>query len=213
MGYDGDYVVAGLPGFAFEFLRLLGIDGARLIETVEKPTIFKSATFVTSVTETEARKYRELYMLLRSRILATADTGQQKLSRRIWMVRGFGVNEGRYEPSNAEEVYRILERNGFEMVDMATLTLSAQIAAARDAQILAGAHGAAFVHTLFMQPGSTVIECFAPFFINPSVFNICHIMKHRYSMLVHANAYGAYTEPDALMVDPIHLELVLQHCE
>lgn len=213
MGYCGDYVVEGLPGFATVFMHLLGIAGARVIESVAQPTIFKSATFVTPVTEEKAILHRELYMSLRDLILAVADASKQNFSRRIWMVRGIGAENGRRNISNADEVNSVLGRHGFDSVDMASLSLPTQIAVSRDAEILAGPHGAAFVHTLFMRPKSRVIECFSPFFINPGIFNLCRIMKHRYSMLVHANAYGVYTEEDELRIDCSQLELALQGWE
>lgn len=93
---------------------------------------------------------------------------------------------------------------------MAKLPVAGQIAAAHNAGVLSGLHGAAFAHALFMKPKGAVIECFSPLFINPGVFEICHIMQHRYSMLVYELAYAGYPHGQNVKVNCAHLELVLQ---
>ena len=209
-GFRGRYVLAGLPRFAFEFMRLLGVADERIISSVDKPTMYRSAAFVTTIDENNALDYPEVYLFLRDRILGIASTDQQTFSRRVWMARGVGTREGRCEVVNAEEINSVLARHAFDIIDMASLPLHMQIAVSRDAEILAGPHGAAFVHTLFMRPKSMVLECFSPLFINPSIFNICRIMQHKYSMLVHQNVFGGYPYGEALRVNCSHLELVLQ---
>lgn len=73
-----------------------------------------------------------------------------------------------------------------------------------------GMHGAAFTNAMFMNPRSTVIECFSPEFINTGFWEICSLLRHRYAMVVHNNAYGAYEYGQALKVNCFQLELVLQ---
>ena len=50
-------------------------------------------------------------------------------------------------------------------------------------------------------------------FINPGILQICRLLQHRYFMVVHSNAYGAYEYSDGIKVDCNHLELVLQSAE
>ena len=61
---------------------------------------------------------------------------------------------------NARDVDKVLTRFGFQVVDMGTMPARRQIAVSSRARCLAGVHGAAFVHTMFLAECSTVIECF-----------------------------------------------------
>lgn len=208
-GFAGHYVLNGLPKFAFEFMRELGIADDRIIARVEQPTIYKSAVYTTSINEENALDYPEVYFALRDRLRGIAGASVNPFSPRIWMVRGVGSN-GRQQIANLDNLSRVLKKYGFDMVDLGALPLATQIKVSSDAQILAGAHGAGFVHALFMQQHSMVIECFLPSFINPSIIHLCSLMRHKYSMLVHQKAYGAYPYGDSLAINCAHLELVLQ---
>jgi capsular polysaccharide biosynthesis protein len=104
----------------------------------------------------------------------------------------------------------MLHRYGFEIVDMGAMPVAAQISLAHSAAVLSGPHGAGFVHTLFMSPKSTVIECYSPLFINQGIIQICLAMQHRYFMLVYENAHVRYPFGNQLMVNCAHLELTLQ---
>lgn len=210
-GFEGLYVLSGLPKFTFEFMRLLGVSSDRIIDRVDTPTIFKSVILTTSIDEGHALRHSGVFESLRRNILAAAHVyDKPPLSSRLWMDRRAGVHDRGRELCDADEVYAILDRYGFDIVDMATLPLCTQVAASHNAEILSGPHGAAFVHALFMKPRSAVIECFSPCFVNPSVLELCRMMNHRYSMLVHQNAYGAYPYGKRLKVNSSHLELALQ---
>ncbi len=126
------------------------------------------------------------------------------------MERGIAAKNGRGSLINADGVHKLLSHHGFQTVDMATLPLHDQTARVGDAEMLAGPHGAAFVHALFMQPRSKVIECFSPNYINPSILPICKMLRHDYQMLVHPNAFDAYGHGNELKIKLAHLELALQ---
>jgi capsular polysaccharide biosynthesis protein len=210
-GFKGRFVVAGLPRFAAEFMHLLGISPDRIIDRIEGPTVFRSALLTTAIDEGNVLAHAGVFQALRTHILAASHAkATAPLASRLWMDRGTGVLDPGRGLIDAQETYAILERYGFKVIDMAALPLPAQIAAAHNAEILSGVHGAAFVHALFMKPRSTVIECFSPTFVNPSVLEICRMLDHRYLMLVHQNTYGSYPYGKRLKVSNSHLELTLQ---
>jgi capsular polysaccharide biosynthesis protein len=95
---------------------------------------------------------------------------------------------------------------------MGDLSVCRQIAIASGAEVIAGPHGAAFAHAMFMEPGSTVVECFSPEFINSANFcpEICCLLQHRWFMLVHSNARGAYPYGEKLKIDTFQLELLIR---
>jgi capsular polysaccharide biosynthesis protein len=126
------------------------------------------------------------------------------------MDRRLSVNNPGRELVNPEAVYPVLERHGVEIVDMGGLPVREQLRAARSAALLSGPHGAGFIHAMFQAPRSQVIECYSPLFINPGIFEVCRLLRHRYQMVVHENCYGGYPYGNQLYVHPSQLELALQ---
>lgn len=208
-GFRGSYVVSRLPSFAHQFLALLGVSNERMITELAGPTRFRSAVYVPAVTAHSLGRLPELFFSLRESVLERVDVARQS-PRRLWLDRRVGVNNAGRELLNTEEVYCLLDRFGFEVVDIAAFPLAEQIAISRDAEVLSGPHGAGFIHAMFMAPESSIIECFSPLFINPGVFDVCRLLRHRYSMLVYEHAYDGYPFGNRLMVNCAHLELVLQ---
>jgi hypothetical protein len=189
---------------------MLGLAPERLIETIAGPTLFAAAWYVTPIYAQLAMDFPDVYLLLRERLLAAAEPNSQNRSERVWLERRIGLNNESREIVNRDEVDALLDRFGFARKDMAAMPLAEQVAVARDAVVLAGPHGAGNVHALFMAAGSDVIECYSPLFLNPSVLELCLLMRHRYSMLVYELAYHGYPWGDRLMVNTSHLELALQ---
>lgn len=209
-GFTGRYVIARLPPFAAEALLMLGISRERLVETVEQPTIFAAAWYVTPIHGGRAMEFPEVFLTLRERLLAAAAPKLPTRSERVWLERRVGVHNQSREVVNRDEVGRILDAYGFSRIDMATLPLEEQVAVAGATDVLAGPHGAGMVHAFFMAPGSDVIECYSPLLVNPGVIELCLLMRHRYSMLVYDYAYRGYPWGDRLMINTNHLELAIR---
>lgn len=207
-GFRGDYLLAALPAFTGEFLAVLGISPAR-IRRMDKPARIERAWYTTAITARRLHRYPGLFHALRESLLAGAApnfTGP----RRIWMDRVLGVNNTGRELLNPDEVYPLIERYGFTVLDMAAHPVAGQLALAHGAEAISGPHGAGFIHAMFLRPRSAVIECFSPLFINPGIFEICRLMRHRYQMVTYENCYGGYPHGNRLMVDVSQLELALQ---
>ena len=208
-GFGGSYVAVGLPDFCHQFLRLMGVAPERIITDVAGPTIFRSARYVTPVHARVARDFSDAYLHLRERLLAAASDAS-RFGSRIWLERRTGVNNPGRDIANPDEVMPILARYGVKLVDMAAMPVAEQIAIAHGASFLGGVHGAGFVHALFMKPQATVVECFAPVFINPGIHGICSILDLDYSMLVYDFAYTGYPDGNKVRISTEHLELVFQ---
>ena len=209
-GYRGRYVIAArLPEFAMQCMTMLGVPEERILRDVKGPTVFRSVVYVTAIQARTMARYPAPFFALREALLQAAGQAPRS-SRRLWMERGVGVNNPGREVVNAEEVFALIGRYGFEIVDMAAQPLASQIALANAAEVISGPHGAAFVHAMFMPPSSTVIECFSPEFINTNWFGILQLMQHRYFMIVHKRAHDPYPFGHQIMVDCAHLELTLR---
>ena len=108
-------------------------------------------------------------------------------SQRLWLDRGVTPDRQR-DLVNSEEVDSWLDGYEFTRLDIGSLPLLEQIAASRDANVIAGPHGSAFLHCMYMKPQSTVIEIFSPSYLNGYSFEICRVLHHRYVMIVGDNA-------------------------
>jgi capsular polysaccharide biosynthesis protein len=210
-GFTGSYVLYDQPDFSFEFLQLIGIPRDRIVAIPDTPTIFRRAVFTTPLNVIGLLRYPGVFYALRDELLKAAYVEVAASPERIWLDRGAQPANGR-ELLNPDEVHEIVARYGFEIVDMVRLPLHRQIAVARGANVMIGPHGSAFVHAMFMEPRSTVVEFYSPEFINSvgCAQEICSMLRHRYFMHVEANAYGSYDSGSRLKIDCFQLELLLQ---
>jgi len=208
-GFGGRYVLSGLPAFANEFLGVLGIPDSRLILDVEQPTVFRSVSYITPIHAWNVYQYPAVFHAARETLRAGAGLDGHDERRRVWLERGVGVNNPGRDLVNKDEVYGLLERYEVHPIDIAALSVREQIKLAAECELIAGVHGAGFVHTMFQESGSAVIECFSPSFINPGIFDIGRLLRHRDHMIVYEQAYTAYPYGNRVAVNCAQLELAL----
>lgn len=212
VGFTGSYAFStypsrlaqALPSFSSEFLELLGIAPARQ-RHLTRPTLLRRAWFTTRIAHADTPRYPGVFRALRRRLIEAA-AGSPGLGERLWLDR-------RHDRTvvNAAEVADCLARHRFTTVDMAALPVRRQIAAAHQARVLAGPHGAALIHSMFMQEAATVIECFSPTYINPCVIEICRNLGHLHLPLVPPSGpHFEYRHGGAVEVNLQHLEIVLR---
>jgi hypothetical protein len=210
-GWDGSYVVQALPKFASEFLQLVGVSPGRLISDVGMPTVFGRASFTTSIHGANLFAYKSVFDAMREGLLHAALVDMAATPRRrLWLERRQDVNNAGRDLENAHEVNQILARYGVESLDIATLSVPDQIRTAAQTHVLSGVHGAGFVHSTFMPPRSSLIECFSPLYINPSVLDICRLLRHRHHMLVYEQAFTSYPYGKRVKVNPVQLDLAFR---
>jgi capsular polysaccharide biosynthesis protein len=205
---DCAYVIPTLPSFAREFLLLLGVGEHRVL-TIDRPTVFERAIFTTAVHHENVQRHPAVLFQFRDLVRSRLTERASRYGPRLWLERGALVRHGGVTV-NREEVYRLLERYDFEVVDMATLPLADQLRTAQQATMMAGPHGSQFVHAQFMPMRSTVIECFSPIHVNPSILQICRVLGHDYHQIVsRCNLVTPYVHGRDCQVDCDHLALVL----
>ena len=207
-GDECSYVISTLPRFAEESLSLLGVDPSRIL-WIERPTRFERAIFTTAISHDNIAEYPLALDVLRNLVARRLAPGASRHGSRLWLERNAMLRDGGVV-LNRDELYRCIKKHGFEVVDMATLSLSEQLRTARDAGVIAGPHGSQFVHAQFMAPGSAVIECFSPIHVNPSILQVCRVLGHSYHQVVaRSHLLWPYQHGRDCVVDCDHLELVL----
>lgn len=118
-GFTGTYVLSGQPDFCHVFLDSLGIPEDRILDVGTEPTIFKTAVLTMPVTVEDYPKYPGLFFLLRDSLLNIANRGLTTTPRRIWFDRLMSVRNPR-DFVNRDEVYDLITRYGFQVLDMAS---------------------------------------------------------------------------------------------
>jgi hypothetical protein len=83
-------------------------------------------------------------------------------------------------PSCLPEIEDIFTKNGFMIVDCATLSVREQMRIASSASAIAGLHGAAMTNLLWAQPGTPVLEIFSPDWLNGAYEQIALHFKLNY---------------------------------
>jgi capsular polysaccharide biosynthesis protein len=209
---DCCYVISGQPPFALESLLLLGIDERRII-SVETPTIFARAVFTTAISHQNIAAYPTALFRLRELVESRLTNRTSRYGKRLWLERGAMLRSGG-TITNRDEVYRTLAPYDFDVIDMATLSVAEQIVTVRGATTIAGPHGSQFVHAQFMPPASTVIECFSPIYVNPSILQICRVLGHSYHQVVaRSQLIAPYQHGRDCVVECEHLSLVVDSFE
>lgn len=209
-GFSGHYILHRPPAFCVPSLACLGVASSRIEAIDDEPIIFARVAFTTAIniyTQT-AFRYREVFMSLRDTLLIAANEHRSPKHPRIWLHRDANVSSRR-ELINADEVHELVQKYGFDVVDIATYSIPDQIGLAHHAKIMMGTHGAGFTHALFMQPRSTVIECFSPQYIHNAYLNMCILLRHRHFMLAAENAWGLYPYGHDVWVNCLQLKLLL----
>jgi hypothetical protein len=124
--------------------------------------------------------------------------------RRLWISR----SRARYRRlQNEDEIYSVLERVGFEKVEMEKLTFREQVDTLSQADAVAGPHGAGMTDLLFAPRGIPVLEIFPPEFVNPVFYSMANSLDQEYyylsgySLAEDRNPEGA-KDLDHFRVDP-----------
>lgn len=210
-GFTGKYLFSPFPSrlaqeapaFTRELLNLLAIAPERIVQ-VSRPTMLRAAWFTSRISHVDTLQYPGVFFALRNALRAAVSG--PSLGRRLWLDR-----QTSRVLVNQQEVHDCLHRHDFTILDMAELPVDRQIAAAMQAEVLAGPHGAALIHSMFLDEGSTVIECFSPAYVNFHILEVAANLRHRYIQMVPTNTEAApYPHHGDVAVDCRHLRLVLQ---
>ena len=210
-GYDGRYIFSSMPPFAKEFFELLNIPLRRVDTTIDRPTVFRHCYYTTASDFMTVATMPGAFLELRDALLSATGDVPSPLGRRLWVDRGANA-AGDRGVVNPEQIHPILNRYGFDRVDMASYPLRTQLAIAQNAAMIAGPHGSAFAHCMFMRPRSAVVECFSPLFLNGCSFDSCRVLNHLYMMIADWHSdYEPYAFGRRVNIKPAQLELALQH--
>jgi capsular polysaccharide biosynthesis protein len=84
-----------------------------------------------------------------------------------------GSRSGSRIVTNEDEVVRMLEPFGFEVIDPGAMPVAEQIRTFAGADAIVAPHGAALANLAFASAGAAVIELFAPDYVQGCYWKIC----------------------------------------
>jgi capsular polysaccharide biosynthesis protein len=95
--------------------------------------------------------------------------------RRLYITRG--AKRHNRIVRNEDDVVGMLAERGFTVLDPGTLPVAEQIRSFAEAECIVGPHGAAMTNLLFASSGASVIELFAPDYVDVSYWKVADCVR------------------------------------
>lgn len=201
------YVEVSTP-FQRESLALLGITPDRIINAKEFDAVYTPKLVIPSIAEIPrewgCRFLRERFLpLLSPRQLFRLYVSRNDAARRRIL--------------NEEEMVPILQKYGYQKIELSSLTFKEQMELFASAEKVVGPHGAGFSHLAFCQPGTPFLEIFSPAYVNICYWHLSGRVGLPYFYLfgegtTYPDGFDPHLDPD-IVVDLEKFEASLQLME
>ncbi len=140
---------------------MLEIPAERIIDSDRVPHVQAARLVVPGLPDVDLKTPPWIVDFLRGRLMP-ASTGCVP-GLRLYITRG--QQRGSRIVTNEAEVMRALAPLGFTMFDPGSVPVREQIAAFAQAELIVAPHGAALTNLAFASPGASVVEMFAPDYV------------------------------------------------
>ncbi|MFN0065534.1 MAG: glycosyltransferase family 61 protein, partial [Chlamydiales bacterium] len=187
--------------FQRESLNMLGIDTKQIIDASQFQGVRAKELIIPSIPIAPVQWVCEF---LRDRLGRDLP---QKAPLRLYISR---ADAEKRRVRNELELDPILEKHGFQKVEMSRLPFREQAACFASAEIVVGPHGAAFAHLAFCRPGTPILEIFDPAYTHLCYWQIANGATLRYHFLFgegerYPDGFDPHIDPD-IEVDPKKFE-------
>ena len=158
-------------GFQREFLELAGLlPGAEVIDADEVEHVRAETLLVPGFPDNHLRTPPWSVEFLRDRL---RDPAVERVpGRRIYVTRGRERNNRTV--TNEPQLLEMLSERGFTLVDPGAMPVAEQIKAFAEAEWIVGPHGGALSNLAFASPGASVVELFAPDYVQTCYWKLAH---------------------------------------
>jgi hypothetical protein len=158
---DRWYVAQNQP-FQREILELAGVTGhADVVDSTTHPHVRADSLLVPGLPDTELRTPAWAVANVRERLLPAGL--EVEAGNRTYVTRGSERNNR--VVANEAEVVGLLADRGFTVIDPGTMPVAEQIQTFGRAECIVAPHGAALANLVFASPGASVVELFAPDYV------------------------------------------------
>jgi capsular polysaccharide biosynthesis protein len=196
--------------FQQESLELMGIALERRLELDTPRRVKANHLLVTPILPAVIPPW--VCKMLRDLVLtAIPKTGKN----RIYISRS-EAGRGRHV-TNEVEIVTTLERNGFRSVVLEAMSVREQAVTFAEAECVVAPHGSGLTNLVFCDPGTKVIELFAPTYVHPLYWFLSNRMALDYYFLVGEgstplewNDWPKTGGLDSMTIDATHLTAILK---
>jgi capsular polysaccharide biosynthesis protein len=194
--------------FQAETLEALGIPVSRVLGSDTTPDLTAERLVVPSLPGMSGNPPGWACQFLRSSFLPGV---QDRPAARIYVSR---ASAGSRRVLNEPEILPVLERAGFEKVELERLPFAAQVELFANAEAVVAPHGAGLSNLVFSRPGTRVVELFSPAYVNVCYWALGEQVGAEYRYLLGEGAAPPeFVDPHHahadLVVDPKRLERAL----
>jgi tetratricopeptide (TPR) repeat protein len=194
-------VSANMPAAAVEFIRLLGMEGNRLITLSDQPARF-AKLWLPSLAHGRygftSPKYLEF---LETRLLSKFRDRGRPGRRRLYISRRGGVTR---RILNERELVEALRKLDFEIVHGETLSAREQLSLFGDAEIIVGVIGAGLTNILAAPTNTAVIELTHSHSLRVNIEVLAGLLGHRFTRLLgRRDSQGKTTPAHSDFVVPV----------
>jgi tetratricopeptide (TPR) repeat protein len=209
------FLVSNHLPFQQQTLERLGISVAKILPVA--PHLQATALIVPSFPASPAWMPQWACEFLRRVFLpqAVSATSSHTNKLRLYLSRQTTANR---RLINETDCWSVLQRFGFQAVNLETLSVSEQAELLAQAEIVVALHGSGLTNIVFCQPGTKVIELFSPYYVYPCYWLISNLVQLEYYYLLGSTPMGTflhqllYPNPriEDIWIDPTQLEALLQ---
>ncbi len=209
-GLSADYYYADTTKhFQKESLRCFGIEAPQTICPHQHPMISAASLIVSSFPCLQGIP-PWVCEFLRNTFAPPAETNTSKISRVFISRRSASYRR----ILNEEELYPLLEQEGFTIIQAETLSFAQQIALFKGADVILAPHGAGLANLVFCRPGTKVVEIFPPRFPCTCYWTLSSVVHLDYYSLCgrdDASTYSSECEGyDHIMIDANKVKKTLE---
>jgi hypothetical protein len=185
--------------FQREILELAGfLPDAEVIDSDQVEHVRAETLIVPGLPDAELRTPPWTIPFIRERLLPS--DLEREPGRRIYVTRG--RERHNRTVTNEDEVIAFLAEHGFTVVDPGGLPMTEQIRTFAEAEWIVAPHGAALANLAFASPGASVVELFAPDYVQGCYWKLADCVPGlAYRYLVGAGQGPRGDEMNGVMSD------------
>src|SRR5579863_5525631 len=145
--------------FARDTMAALGVEPRRIIDGERTPYLKARQLIVPSVPLAGGCFRPWLTDFLRKAFLRKSVGNSSPARRKLYISRGLA---GYRRVLNEKDVVSLLQKRGFEVAAMETLSVPEQAALMASCEVVIGPHGGGMSNLIFCSPGTKVVEIYSP---------------------------------------------------
>ena len=178
-----DYFLLNFYPFDFykETLEILGVPPKKIMTIQKYPHVKAKSLIIPSLPGVICFPTKWSVEFLRRKFMPQIDQITSESSGRIYITRNLGSNR---RIVNEDELLELLNKLGFITVYFEKMSMLEKVALMSRAEVVIGVCGAGLTNLVFANPGTKVIEIFAPNYIHFTYYILSHQLGLEYYYLV-----------------------------